>query len=245
MPADLEDLEAAIGYQFGNREILHRAVTHSSHAHERSEVEHNEQLEFLGDAVLGFLISEELVRRFPDLREGKLSPLKSHLVSATHLHRVARELDLGLYLHLGRSEELGGGRSKKTLLVDSLEAIMAAMYLDGGIDVVREFVRSRVIPDGVENIEQGLAPGFIDYKGALQELARSRKLAQPRYVTLNESGPDHSRIFTVEVRVGPGITAQGQGSSKKAAGQRAARKAYEQLSKPPAKEPAHGRPAPA
>src|SRR4051812_22168032 len=145
MRAELASLESSLNYRFSDTELLRRSLVHSSLANESrngpgTPLNDNEQLEFLGDSVLGFLISEALVRRFPEYREGELSRLKAHLVSAAHLHGVARRLDLGSYLELGRSEEMSGGRAKKTLLVDGLEAVIAAMYLDGGLEPVRSFV---------------------------------------------------------------------------------------------------------
>ena len=237
MRADLASLEAKIDYRFSNTERLHRALTHSSHANESrtspdSPREDNEQLEFLGDSILGFLIADALVRRFPGYREGELSRLKAHLVSAAHLHGVARRLELGTYLQLGRSEEMSGGRAKKTLLVDALEAVIAAMYLDGGVDPVRHFVAAHVLDapfDGDEAAGTEIALSLTNYKSALQELAQSRKLPQPRYVIVQEHGPEHSKTFTVEVRVGKGWTAQADGRTKKIAAQRAARRVYERL----------------
>src|SRR5580704_17785594 len=146
MPADLDTLETAAGHRFADREILRRALTHSSHVHEQAlsggaaASRDNEQLEFLGDSVLGFLISEYLLQRHPEAAEGRLSKLKAHLVSAAWLHEAAQRLRLGEYLELGRGEEMSGGRAKKTLLVDALEALIAAIYLDGGIPPVRDFV---------------------------------------------------------------------------------------------------------
>src|SRR5262245_14630489 len=141
MRAEQATLEERIDYHFSDPELLRRALTHSSLANESrssgSPLTDNEQLEFLGDSVLGFLIAEALVRRFPDHSEGELSRQKAHLVSAAHLHGVARRLELGSHLELGRSEEMSGGRAKKTLLVDALEALIAAIYLDGGVDCAR------------------------------------------------------------------------------------------------------------
>jgi len=198
---------------------------------ERSARHDNEQLEFLGDSILGFLIAEALMARNPDYREGELSRLKAHLVSAAHLYRVARRLDLGSYLELGRSEEMSGGRSKKTLLVDALEALIAAMYLDGGMEPVRRFVAKHVLDaPAEEDTPNGEIPnGVTNFKSALQELAQARKLPHPRYVIVREQGPEHSKIFTVEVRVGPEWSAQGEGRTKKTAAQRAAHTVYERL----------------
>src|SRR5690242_1131831 len=150
MRAEPASLETRINYRFSDPEMLLRALTHSSHANEArgglsSTRADNEQLEFLGDSILGFLIAEALMARFPEYREGDLSRLKAHLVSAAHLYGVARRLDLGSHLELGRSEEMSGGRAKKTLLVDALEAVIAAMYLDGGMEPVRQFVAAHVL----------------------------------------------------------------------------------------------------
>lgn len=238
MPADLDALEAAIGHRFTEREMLRRALTHSSHVHERSLVSaadglrDNEQLEFLGDSVLGFLISEELLKRHPEAAEGRLSKLKAHLASATWLHEVARQLQLGDYLHLGRGEEMSGGRTKKTLLVDGLEALLAAIYLDGGLESARGFVNRFVFTPG-DAIDVGgeerLPENLTDFKSALQELAQARHLPQPRYVIIRERGPEHSKTFTIEVRVGREWVGQADGFTKKSAAQKAARDVYERM----------------
>ena len=233
MRPDLKSLEAAIGYKFHNRELLERALTHSSHVHESRTAAgpcpvDNEQLEFLGDSILGFLISEALIERLPGHSEGRLSKLKARIVSAAHLYGVAERLQLGQYLQLGRGEEMSGGRSKRTLLVDALEALIAAVYLDSGIDQTREFVNRYVIGDSVFSTED-IAAALTDFKSALQELALARKLPLPRYVILREDGPEHSKTFTVEVRVGRDWLAQADGYSKKSAAQNAARLVLEQL----------------
>ena len=218
--------------------ILDRALTHSSNVHEKTIVEgndaleDNEQLEFLGDSVLGFLISESLVKRFPDYREGRLSKLKAHLVSATHLFGAAQKLELGQYLVLGRGEEMSGGRTKRTLLVDGLEALIAAVYLDGGLEAARSFVRHCVVGDAAgdpESLEEGLPDQVVDFKSALQELAQARKLPQPRYTIVKERGPEHSKTFTIEVRVGKELSGQAEGFTKKSAAQKAAQAIYEKL----------------
>ncbi len=236
MRAELASLESRINHRFSDPEMLLRALTHSSHANEArigtGPSHDNEQLEFLGDSILGFLIAEALMARFPEYREGQLSRLKAHLVSAVHLYGVARRLDLGSYLELGRSEEMSGGRSKRTLLVDALEAVIAAIYLDGGIEPVRRFVALHVLdapPGDLEAIDGEDPSGVINFKSALQELAQARKLPHPRYVLVREKGPEHSKTFTVEVRVGPEWTAQAEGRTKKIAAQRAARGVFERL----------------
>jgi len=237
MHAALATLEERIGHHFSDPELLRRALTHSSLANETrpgqtTTLSDNEQLEFLGDSVLGFLIAEALVRRFPDFREGQLSRHKAHLVSAAHLHGVARRLDLGAYLELGRGEEMSGGRAKKTLLVDALEAVIAALYLDGGVEPVREFVNTHVLdapPAWDEDAGTDIQPAITNFKSALQELAQSRGLPQPRYAVVRERGPEHLKTFTVEVRVGKDWSGQAEGRTKKVAAQRAARGVFERL----------------
>jgi ribonuclease-3 len=235
MRSEIESLESAIGYRFRTREILERAITHSSHVHENTVVggmvsHDNEQLEFLGDSILGFLISEALVERFPDYAEGRLSKLKAHIVSAAHLYGAAETLGLGQYLQLGRGEEMSGGRSKRTLLVDALEALIAAIYLDAGIDATRNFVRQHVVQTADTLLATDQSPAAVtDFKSALQELARARKLPLPRYVIVKEIGPEHSKTFTIEARVGKQRSAQAEGYSKKNAAQNAARLVFEQL----------------
>src|SRR5690349_297810 len=232
MPADLGALEAAIGHVFRDAELLQRALTHKSRIHEQPgenpALADNEQLEFLGDAILGFIVSECLVRRFPSAPEGRLSKLKAHLVSATRLYEVAQSLSLGDFLFLGRGEEMSGGRAKKALLSDAMEALIAAVYLDGGIEPVKAFIETHVVgtfamPDG--NLDDAVA----DYKSALQEMAQALNLPPPRYFIVGEQGPEHSKTFTVEVRLGKEWTGQAQGLSKKAAGQKAAQGVLQQL----------------
>jgi len=232
MPADLEILEAAIGHVFRDRELFQRALTHKSRMHERPEEiassGDNEQLEFLGDAILGFVVSECLVRRFASAPEGRLSKLKAHLVSAARLYEVAQALALGDFLFLGRGEEMSGGRSKRALLADAMEALIAAMYLDGGIDAARVFIETHVV--GAFAVADGSVDGAVaDYKSALQEMAQALRLPPPRYFIVAEDGPEHSKTFTVEVRVGKDWTGQAQGFSKKAAGQKAAEGVLQQL----------------
>ena len=234
MAGDLAVLEGAIGHRFTDRALLDRALTHKSRAHELIAAQtspasgDNEQLEFLGDAILGFLVSECLVRRFPDAEEGRLSKLKARLVSAAHLHGVAQELALGDFLYLGKGEEMSGGREKKALLSDALEALIAALYQDGGLERTRAFIETHVVadfalPDGSVN------PSVHDYKSALQEAAQNLGLPPPRYSTAHEEGPEHSKTFTVEVRMGASWIARAQGLSKKAAGQKAAEQILKQL----------------
>ena len=234
MRVDLESLEAAVGYHFRDRKILLRALTHSSHVHEQPNSEpaaengtpegDNEQLEFFGDAVLGFLISEALYRKFPAFSEGSLSKLKAHLVSAAHLLEVAQRIEIGKYLFLGRGEEMSGGRLKKTLQVDGLEALIAGLCLDGGVEVARDFVTRYVLAELEEDTASSTSHGrVVDFKSALQELAQQRKLPPPRYSIVKERGPEHSKTFTIEVRVGRDLIGRAEGCSKKIAAQNAAR----------------------
>jgi ribonuclease III len=244
---DLTALQAALGYTFARPELLQRALTHSSHAHEESKAAaqespvseklDNEQFEFLGDAVLGLVTSQLLFERFPRFHEGQLSKLKAHLVSAGHLVKIAAALDLGRYLRLGRGEERSGGRAKSTLLSDSLEAVIAAMYLDSGLDQAREFIIRQVLAPELEQITGEREPDFslTDYKSALQELLQARGQLQPVYVTVKEEGPDHRKIFTVEARVypqgqsKPEYVARAEGATKKKAEQLAAKQALNYL----------------
>lgn len=232
MNADLEILEKALGHSFRDRELLERALTHKSRIYEKlvdgQSSADNEQLEFLGDAILGFVVSECLVRRFASYPEGRLSKLKAHLVSATRLHEVARDLGLGEYLFLGRGEEMSGGREKKALLSDAVEALIAALHLDAGLEVARTFIETRVIGEFRVN-EDGTDAEVTDYKSALQETAQALKLPPPRYVIVAEDGPEHSKTFTVEVRLGKEWVSKAQGLSKKSAGQLAAQQILAQL----------------
>lgn len=233
MLAPPEELETRLGYTFRDRALLLRALTHTSLIAEvpaSSEtgapaVRDNEQLEFLGDSILGFLASEFVLSLSPASSEGDLSRLKAHLVSATRLHETALELQLGDYLRLGKGEELSGGRKKKALLADAVEAIIAAIYLDAGpergLDACRSFLTRylwHTIP--FEDLRQPRIP--IDAKSALQELAQARGLPMPRYAIVGESGPEHAKRFVVEARVGRDLTAQAECSSKKGASQKAA-----------------------
>lgn len=237
-------VEERLGYVFRDRSLLERALTHKSHVHERAHERSvsfggervaangaprdNEQLEFLGDAILGFVVSVCLVRRFPDFPEGRLSKLKAHLVSANRLYEVAQELGLGQFLFLGRGEELSGGRAKRALLSDALEALIAALYLDGGLETVQRFIEARVIGNWLSTGPDQEA-AVTDFKSALQEMAQVLKLPAPRYSVVAESGPEHLKVFTVEVRLGKEWASQASGYSKKSAGQKAAQEVLKQL----------------
>ena len=237
---EITALEAALGYHFRRRAVIEQAVTHSSQAREQEaqqaaeakyQVSDNEQLEFLGDAVLSLVTSQELFQRFPQFREGELSKLRAHLVSERHLIQVAQQLELGHYLRLGRGEEKSGGRGKTALLVDALEAILAAVYLDGGLEAARQFVLRYIVAPELERMErEGGALPLTDFKSALQEALQGLGMPQPSYVLVQEAGPEHSKIFTVEARLNAvdgrrpaEFVGRAQGSTKKNAEQDAAR----------------------
>ena len=250
-------LQAALGYSFREQQLLVKALTHSSLAYEQTlegrqaegaaavREEDNEQLEFLGDAVLGLVVAEILFRRFPDLHEGEWTRLRASLVSRRHLAQVAAALDLGAYLRLGRGEDRGGGRKKSTLLANCVEAIIAALYLDGGLTPVASFVNEHVVAPYVNDLRHALDLGVSlgDHKTALQELLQAQKTGPPDYVLKAQSGPDHRKRFLVEVRVAEGsglakALARGVGTTKKRAEQEAARRAFEKLRKQaPARKP--------
>jgi len=222
------EFESKIGHRFRRADLLERALTHSSCANELGLPEDNEQLEFLGDAVLGLIISDRLVKHYPELKEGKLSKLKSFLVSAKNLYQVAEHLELGKYLRLGRGEEKTGGRVKHALLVDGLEALIAAIYLDGGVQsaerFVDQFVFTRVHEIDLEMLD------MTDPKSALQERLQALKRMPAEYSVIREAGPDHCKVFTVEVRVGDDFRGTAEGMSKKMAEQEAARLALRHFS---------------
>jgi ribonuclease-3 len=231
MSAPAEDLEQKLGYRFENRELLRRALTHRSWVSERSPKlpEHdNEQLEFLGDSVLGFLVSESLVAQHPTAWEGQLSQWKAHLVSATHLHRCAVKLGLGEYLQLGRGEERSGGRERKALLANAVEALLAALYLDGGLEPPRAFVHSHIL-DVIDEPEDVHALELLNFKSVLQERLQALGLPAPRYTIVETNGPEHAKTFVVEAKVGTRFVTRAQGSSKKQASQQAAQLLLEQL----------------
>ena len=223
-----ERLQSTIGYQFRNLPLLLEALTHSSFAQESAErPPDNEQMEFLGDAVLTFVVSVMLADAFPDWEEGKLTRARAHLVAAPHLYSVARGLNLGQHLRLGRGEEKTGGRNKPALLVNALEAVVAALYRDGGIAAARDFIARFIVPQDL-----GAAPDelfAIDYKSALQEYLQAERTPPAEYRVVEESGPEHQKTFTVEALAGDNLIAQGRGGSKKAAEQEAARLILEKL----------------
>jgi ribonuclease III len=258
---EIAALEAALGYHFKRPELIDQALTHTSQARERealqlpnvaARVGDNEQMEFLGDAVLSLVTSEELFQRLPHFREGQLSKLRAHLVSEKHLIRVAQQLELGHYLRLGKGEEKSGGRSKTALLVDALEAVLAALYLDGGLDPARDLILRVIVTPELERMDlAGSGLPVTDFKSALQETLQALGHPQPSYVLVKEEGPEHSKTFTVEARLKAtgaagksDFVGRAVGSTKKKAEQDAARQVLEQISAVPeisiAKSPRKG-----
>lgn len=227
-------LESKLGYRFADSKLLVRALTHRSWASEmppsNGPQTDNEQLEFLGDAILGFVISEALLEREPSAKEGQLSQRKAQVVSSTHLHRCAVNLGLGEFLILGKGEEKNGGRERKTLLADAMEAIIAAIHLDGGIGAARSFVHQHVL-DAFEEDAGTLESSTQNFKSALQEKVQAMGLPPPRYTIVETSGPEHAKQFTVEAVIGDRFVGRASGSSKKTASQYAAQAVMEQISR--------------
>jgi ribonuclease-3 len=237
------DLEAKLGHRFTHPELLEEALTHGSVRHEQQTgdtadslpgVQDNERLEFLGDAIVGMLVAELLYRRYPELHEGELTRLRSALVSRRHLGLVGTGLELGRYLRLGRAEERNGGRKKAVLLANCMEALIGALYLEGGLAVAANFVERTIVHPYMDGLRGALRENRAigDYKTALQELLQARRAGQPEYIVEAETGPDHRKRFLIEARVshGPATgSARGEGSNKKRAEQEAARQLYDQL----------------
>src|ERR1700737_210469 len=237
MSAIDDQLEQRLGHTFRNTSLLERALTHSSSipalraAQSTTEMESprldNEQLEFLGDAVLDLLASEHLLTTFPDWSEGHLSKSRARLVNAQALEAAARRVNLGAHFRLGRGEEKTGGREKPALLADAFEAVVAAIYLDGGLNAAREMLRRTLFEYALE--ERGERIAEADRKSALQEFLQGRGQSPAEYRLAAESGPDHRKMFVVEVLVNGIPLASGEGTTKKEAEQRAARTALERL----------------
>jgi ribonuclease III len=229
---EFTSLEADLGHPFRDRGLLEHALTHRSRAHEDASggVIDNESLEFLGDAVLGFVIADRLFRKFPDYDEGQKSKVKAALVSAASLTKLGVRLRLGEHLLLGRGEEKSGGRKKPSLIADTFEAVVAAIYLDGGMTAAEAFIE-RQFRAALEQVRAGGAvSGLVaDHKSALQEWVQAHDLSLPEYRLAGETGPDHCKIFQVEVLVGGNVIAGAEGRSKKEAEQKAARLALAEL----------------
>lgn len=221
----LSELEQKIGRSFRSRALLDRALTHRSFAHEHAtkNCQHNEALEFLGDSVLGLVVSAWLLERFPLLSEGKLSKMKAYLVSEPSLVGLAEEIDLGRYILLNRGEEKTGGRQKRALLADAYEALIGVLYIDGGLEVAEKFLR-REMREKMSSIDPASMIGH-DYKSALQERLQAAGAPVPEYAIVETLGPDHRRTFRVEVSLAGHALATGEGGTIKLAQQEAARAA--------------------
>jgi len=225
------DLERLLGYHFRDPSLLARALTHRSFVNEREgeNLRNNESLEFLGDAVLGFVISARIFQHYPDLTEGELSKIKAYLVSAANLVQFAEGIHLGDFIHLSRGEEKTGGRAKRAIVVDAYEAIIGAMYLDGGVGSVADFV-GRQIDEFLDGLDlRQLTYG--DFKSALQEHLHDLGRPEPMYRVVDEIGPDHRKIFVVQVVIHGEVVAESSGRTKKEAQQSAARLALETLAR--------------
>ena len=220
----MNSLEEKLGYNFKNKNLLLNALTHSSYANEsRDGIPSNERLEFLGDSVLSLITAEYLFTHFKKLPEGELTKLRASLVCEKSLCGFSREFDLGSYLRLGKGEEKGGGRERDSILADAFEAVLAAIYLDGGYDTAKKHVLNYILPE-LEHIDDEV---FKDYKTALQEIIQKNPEESVSYILTGESGPDHDKIFQVEVRLNSNTIGRGAGKSKKQAEQRAAKEALQ------------------
>ncbi len=217
-------LQENLKYTFKDISLLENALTHSSYANEaRNGVKSNERLEFLGDSVLSIIVSDYIFKEFSNIPEGELTKLRASLVCEKSLCTFSRELNLGVYLKLGKGEDKGGGRERDSILADAFEAVLAAIYLDGGMDVARSHVLRFVLPE----LEQTNDEVFKDYKTALQEIIQRNPEESVTYILTGESGPDHDKVFEVEVHLNSNIIGKGTGKSKKRAEQMAAKQALQ------------------
>ena len=222
----IKDLEEAIGYHFRNISLLQNALTHSSYANERwhNSLLSNERMEFLGDSILGMLVAEYLYRSFPDRPEGELTRMRADMVCEKTLAKVANEIHLGEHLLLGHGEEQGGGRTRDSILADAVESVIAASFLDGGIQAAKKFIQTFILVEvPVRQLHN------VDYKTKLQELVQQKKNQVLTYELTAESGPDHDKHFAVAVALNGTVVGQGEGTSKKRAEQESARDAIGKL----------------
>lgn len=224
----LTELQEVIGFPFEDDSLLREALVHRSYLNENPSFPSadNQRLEFLGDALLDFVAGDYLYRRYPKMREGELTSLRAALVKEETLARFAQILDLGRYLYLGRGEEESEGRERPSLLADAFEALVGALYLDGGLTTAERFILRFLEPETERIVAQG---ELRDYKSLFQEEAQRRFQATPLYRTIDERGPDHNKVFTVEVLIEEKVYGRGEGTSKQAAEQEAARQALEKI----------------
>jgi len=223
----MKTLEKTIGYSFKEPGLLELALTHSSYSNERGRgrLGCNERLEFLGDSILGYFTAEYLFGTYPDKPEGEMTKIRAELVCEQSLARVAEKLGLGKYLRLGRGEELSGGRKRPSITADAVEAVLAAIYLDGGAEAAKRFVYGFVLTEAAKAAKEG----SHDYKTMLQELVQKGGSESPVYRMAGENGPDHEKVFTAEVLICGSVKGRGNGRSKKESEQNAARNALEQI----------------
>lgn len=214
----MTELQKRLGYTFSDVRYLETALTHSSYANEREGCRSNERLEFLGDSVLGFCAAKTIFHLYPELPEGEMTRLRAELVCEASLHQTALALSLGECIRLGKNEECNGGRRRVSILADCVEAIIAAIYLDGGLEPAERFIDGRILHE----LEAGHPPVRTDYKTQLQELLQREGGAAPVYAIVGQSGPDHDKTFTAQVSLHDGASASGVGKSKKEAEQAAA-----------------------
>ena len=218
----MDGLEQKLGYKFNNINLLKNALTHSSYANEvRNGFSSNERLEFLGDSVLSIVVSDYIYKHYPNMPEGELTKLRASLVCEKSLCTFSRELELGSYLMLGKGEDKGGGRERDSILADAFEAVLAAIYLDGGMEPARRHVMNFVLRE-LKHTDDEV---FKDYKTALQEIIQRNPEESLTYILTDESGPDHDKSFTVEVRLNSNVIGKGTGKNKKRAEQMAAKEA--------------------
>lgn len=225
----LKEIMEKIGYKFKDKEILNRALTHSSYAneHRKKKIQNNERLEFLGDSVLGLCVSDYIFMKYPNYPEGELTKLRATVVCEPSLAYIARKMCLGKYLLLGNGEEATGGRSRDSILADAFESLIGAIYVDGGMVPAKKFVLIN-LKDIIHNAVNGFEI-FIDYKTQLQEVLQKQTKSKIDYRILKEEGPDHNKIFYMEVRVGNKVIGSGYGRSKKEAEQSSARRALYEM----------------
>lgn len=225
----MDEFEKELGYKFKDRALLDTALSHSSYANENrgSTHESNERLEFLGDAVLGQVVASHLYLSYPDMPEGQMTRLRAELVCEQSLHLVALRLGLGNYLRFGKGEENSGGRQRPSILADSVEALIAAMYLDGGLQVAKDFIDCNILSGADIKTEHPLS----DYKTSLQEIVQRKPSQVLSYELVSESGPDHRKTFVVRVLLNDVSIGEGSGHTKKEAEQFAARSGIEEISK--------------
>ena len=232
VPSDRTDevfpLQKTLGYTFSDIRLLNKALTHKSYVNERSELlKHNERFEFLGDSVLDVLVSDYLVSEFSDYAEGTLSKIRAAVVNETCLADLARKIELGKYLLLGKGEDFSGGRNKSSILADAFEAVAGALFRDGGLESASQ-VFLPLLKGEISNFSHSW--DFRDFKSELQEYTQNKWVCTPKYKVVNELGPDHAKEFEVTVTIKSQVKGQGSGSSKKEAEQAAAKMAMEKFS---------------